>query len=454
MLKYSLILFFSIAIFYSCKKDLNITSDPSAKLEFSTDTVLFDTVFTTMGSTTKRLIVHNRNKNAISISSIDLIDETAFAKYRLNVDGIPGNHQNDIEIAGNDSMFVFIEITVTPNGETNPFLVNEELVFNTNGNTQRVQVVSYGENAHFYNDSVLTGNVVWTNDLPYVIVNDVLVDSNSTLTLDAGVRVYMSKGSDLFVSGTLKVNGTKEDSVTFQGVRREKIYYDEPGQWDGIHILRGSTNNEINYATIKGAIQGIRVDSLPENSNPNLILRNSILKYMEVAGLVGFNAKIEADNNLFFACGQYSVVGLYGGDYQFIFNTFSGNSMTINRQTATVTFTDYIETSSGDLFNPLSIELVNNIIYGNLEQELLIEKKSVPLPLPVVEYNLIKTKASLPATNIKNQNPQFTDSSNEDFHLEPESPAKNKGTFIPSLNFDRDGKIRNNPPSMGCYEGF
>ncbi|MEY4594407.1 MAG: hypothetical protein RIQ47_817, partial [Bacteroidota bacterium] len=63
-----LLLINSVGLF-SCKKE-DFTDDPSAKLEFSTDTVMFDTVFTTVGSATEVFIVYNRQNQPIRISSI------------------------------------------------------------------------------------------------------------------------------------------------------------------------------------------------------------------------------------------------------------------------------------------------------------------------------------------------------------------------------------------------
>ncbi|MFM7054488.1 MAG: hypothetical protein ACKOX7_07090, partial [Bacteroidota bacterium] len=55
----------------SCKKD-DILTDPSAKLEFSLDTVMFDTIFTSLGSTTQSLVIYNRNSRPLNISSVRL----------------------------------------------------------------------------------------------------------------------------------------------------------------------------------------------------------------------------------------------------------------------------------------------------------------------------------------------------------------------------------------------
>ncbi len=70
-------------------------------LEFTTDTVMFDTVFTTIGSTTHNFRVHNTNNKTIVISSISLAGGTS-SKFRLNIDGEPGTFWNDVEIPAGD----------------------------------------------------------------------------------------------------------------------------------------------------------------------------------------------------------------------------------------------------------------------------------------------------------------------------------------------------------------
>ncbi|MDP4586890.1 MAG: hypothetical protein NWS86_01825, partial [Flavobacteriales bacterium] len=84
-----------VAFFSSCKKD-EVTTDPNALLNFSADTVLFDTVFSTIGSTTQLLKVYNQNDQAISISNIQL-EGGNNSMYRINVDGTPGVSFSDRE---------------------------------------------------------------------------------------------------------------------------------------------------------------------------------------------------------------------------------------------------------------------------------------------------------------------------------------------------------------------
>src|SRR5687768_869327 len=107
-----------ISILPSCKKEKEIT-DSSAKLSFSLDTVFFDTIFTTIGSATKRFLVYNDHDRPINISSIALANGSG-SKFRINVDGLPGIAHTNIKIAAKDSMFVFVEVTLDPTNVNNP----------------------------------------------------------------------------------------------------------------------------------------------------------------------------------------------------------------------------------------------------------------------------------------------------------------------------------------------
>ncbi|HPD54413.1 MAG TPA: hypothetical protein PLI08_10740, partial [Bacteroidia bacterium] len=137
-----LLAFFGLLIgFSSCKKDEFIT-DGDAKLEFSTDTVIFDTVFTTVGSSTEVFVVYNRNDQPVKVSSIRLAtgDQSMF---RLNVDGLPGRSFSDVEIGADDSIFIFVEVTVDPNNQNTPLVVTDSILFETNGNLQDIDLVAW-----------------------------------------------------------------------------------------------------------------------------------------------------------------------------------------------------------------------------------------------------------------------------------------------------------------------
>ena len=141
------IIFVSIS---SCKKEDEFITDSSARVEFSQDTVLFDTVFVQTGSATEIFTVRNKNDKAVKISSIRLGGSNS-SYYRLNVNGIPGKAFNNVEIGANDSIFIFVEVTIPdPNSPNTPFIINDSILFNLNGHQQQVNLVAWGQRAHFH----------------------------------------------------------------------------------------------------------------------------------------------------------------------------------------------------------------------------------------------------------------------------------------------------------------
>jgi hypothetical protein len=459
-MRLSLFIILTFFIFSSCRKEEQITTDPSAKLSFSADTILFDTVFTSIGSTTRRLKVYNPNKNAIRISDIKLAGGTSSA-YHININGQAVNELKDLEISGKDSINIFIKVTINPGTAGLPFIVSDSLLFSTNGNQQKVQLAAYGQNAIFLDEKIISVNSTWDSSLPYVIYNSALVDQNITLTILKGTRIYFHNDSKLLIAGTLKVEGIHTDSVIFSSDRLEQIYRDEPGQWEGLHFLKTSKNSVIEYASIKNALIGIRVDSLSETSNPKLILTNSVLKNMEVSGLVLFNADLKAFNNLIYNCGQFLVYAVLGGNYDLKQNTLAGFNFNSARQTPAVYFSDGYQVNNSLQTAALKVNLTNNIIWGSLDNELVFDKRGTQALNIQLQSNLLKSKeASYNINgNLLNADPLFISARNENYQLNMQSPALNKGNnlsgdpyFSTYLYKDLNGIIRIFPSELGCYE--
>ena len=124
----------------------------------------------------------------------------------------------------------------------------------------------------------LTNNeLTFTNIKPTVIYGYAAVSSSNTLTIESGSKVYFHDNSGLIIEkdASLKVNGTLNDKVIFEGDRLENSFGTLPGQWGTIWLRAGSKENEINHAEIKNGIIGILVDSIASSSTPTLTLKNS-----------------------------------------------------------------------------------------------------------------------------------------------------------------------------------
>ena len=115
-------------VFITCNREI-LDPDPHALPGFSTDTVTFDTVFTTIGSATLSFKVYNRSNRPLVISSIDLAGGDA-SFFRLNIDGEPKRRLSNVEIPPDDSLFIFIAVTVDPTNVNNPVVIKDSIIFN------------------------------------------------------------------------------------------------------------------------------------------------------------------------------------------------------------------------------------------------------------------------------------------------------------------------------------
>jgi hypothetical protein len=263
----------------------------------------------------------------------------------------------------------------------------------------------------------------------------------------------------------LKVMGQLHDSVQFRGDRLEQYFVDLPGNWEGIHLLRSSHDNEFNYAVIKEAVVGIRVDSLKETPAAKLILRNTVIKYTLSSGILGITADIDGENCLVFNCGDWDVQLEYGGNYDFRDCTFANfSNVVINHQSPVVRMSNYFyyKDALGDHYLPanLNATFTNCIVYGSLENELDRDQRIESEFNYTFDHCYMKLADTVNITNshfisvIKAQanDPVFVDPFNkDDYHLSAESPCIDAG--VPNgIISDLDGKSRTGNPDIGCYE--
>src|SRR5690348_3468540 len=115
----SLILFtVLVMLLLSCKKE-GFTTNSGALLRTDVDTLHFDTVFTSTGSSSQLFKIFNPNSKGVRINSVRLAGGTA-SPFKINVDGITGPETNNIEIASGDSAYVFVTVKIDPSGAPLP----------------------------------------------------------------------------------------------------------------------------------------------------------------------------------------------------------------------------------------------------------------------------------------------------------------------------------------------
>jgi hypothetical protein len=448
-----------VLIFLSCKKE-SFTNNRDAILRTDVDTLHFDTLFTTTGSTSQVFKIFNPNNKGIKLNSVRLAGGSA-SPFHINVDGTTGPEANNIEIAAGDSAYVFVTLKIDPSATPLPFLVQDSVELNYNGNTSWVQLDAYGRNAHFLKNSNITTNTTWTNDLPYVILGNLTVSTGITLSIEEGCQVFMHANAPFIVNGTLRVNGDKYDStrVIFTGDRLDAPYRDFPASFPGLIFTETSTNNIINYGIIKNAYQGIV--AVETDGSTKITLNETIIDNAYDAGIFGIHTSIKAQNLLISNCGK-NILLVKGGSYDFTHCTVASYSNNfIQHKEPLAILTDYLKENNSLTIQPLNAQFTNCIFWaqsgGLVKNEILIDKQGNNA---AVNFNNVLCPSvpinSIVSGNVITEDPLFENiraSENlYNFRLKENSPAINKGSDAGVSN-DLDGKPRPvGLPDLGAYE--
>lgn len=451
--------------------------DDSVKLEFSTDTLMFDTVFTTVGSITRSFTVYNPSVDPVKLDIYLAGGDRSY--YSINVDGMAGREFQDVEIPAHDSIFVFVKVNINPTNQDLPYLVTDSVVFCNEKRRQAVQLVAFGQDAHFIIADHTNGSmpykivahehedIHWTNDKPWVIYGWAAVDSLGKLTIDPGTRVYVHHGGGIWVYryGNIHVNGTADQPVIIRGDRLESFYDTDYAQWDRIWINEGSSDNVINHAIITNATIGLEVSTLEEYLSNKTIVNNTVIHNNYNYGVLGWAANLEMNNCQVSNNGQYSIcmqIGDYKLNHVTVGNYFSGSKV---RKTPAVMLSNYYKTiqlnAAGEyeevyMVGDAHLECNNSIIYGNNEND---EFATSTIDGAILSYNmrncLVKrAEFNDHFNNCFNSDPKFVSNYGQDYNLQENSPAIDAGMNGLGITTDILGRMRNGNPDLGAFEYY
>lgn len=348
-------------------------------------------------------------------------------------------------------------------------------MFETNGNIQDIKLVAWGQDVHLFKSDSLIANTTFVADKPYLIYNYLHVKPNVELNILAGAKLYFHNNAHLVVGGTLKVNGEFENPVTFEGDRRESFYRDKAGQWGGIWLYVGSKNSNIQWAEIRGSINGIIVDTCVTPGMPTLTISNSKIENVSSNGLYARGSTIYADNCLFGNAGLSSVALTMGGTYKFYHCTIANywGSYTYRKGPAVFLNNYYLyrKVNDGPLFvEPRDLEqasFYNCIIYGSRDKEYEVDNiyqgEAVNSEM---NYNFDHCILKVPSNfsfsdpvkfvSVLRVDPKFKDAWKSNFQLDTLSPAKDigkveYGTLFP-IDLRNISHLLDTKPDLGAYE--
>lgn len=444
-------------------------------LEFSTDTLMFDTIFTTISSITRNFTVTNPSADPVQLDI--LLAGGNHSYYSINVDGHAGTEFHNVEIAPHDSIFVFVKVTINPTDQNNPYLITDSVIFRNTQREQSVQLVAFGQDAHFIVPDHFSNSmnyrivahehedVHWTNDKPWVIYGWAAIDSLGKLTIDPGTRVYIHNGGGIWVYryGNIFVNGTTDQPVYIAGDRLESFYSTDYAQWDRIWINEGTQDNIINNAIITNANIGLEVAALDEYLGNKTIVNNTIIQNNKSTGVLGWAANLEMNNCQISNNGDYSMllqIGNFTLNHVTVGNFFSQSE----RKNPAVVLSNYYSTlqatGNGEYENvymvgDAKLTCKNSIIYGYRENEFAVSS----MQGASIDYqfkNCLVKKNDMDGhfVNCFNKNPKFVADFGQNYNLQEGSPAIDAGSAEVGITTDLLGRARNGLPDLGAYEYY
>ena len=476
-LRILLLVFAVVSFAISACTDELISENPDYKLEFSTDTLSFDTLFSTFGSTTEKIMVYNRNKRAVKISKIELAGGQN-SLFRLNVDGLrnPDYSFHDIEIKANDSLYIFVEVTVSLHNSDAPVLVSDSIVFVTNENIQRVRLEAYGQDVILWKKKLILNDTVLSAARPYLVDDYLAIDSAKTLTLPAGCRIYFRNNANLLVYGNLIANGTFENPVYLRGDRLDEVKFLDPvpynhvaGQWGGVYLLWNRGQHRLNHVRITSGYVGLYAPNGDRTQLPDIQITNSLIHNFLLYGVVAQNANLKIHNSEVSNTGSYTLC-LSGGSHEILqssivnyYNSGAGAPSSRDKFPAVMMMGLTRSAAMKTVFR-------NSVISGSLETELSIASRFMPYIDAEFSNNFIRRKIPYELTQfVQNKwyersdsmlfkSPRYTVTPKQYFNFMPDSLSSLRGLADPvlasqfPLDLNGNNRLADGKPDAGAYE--
>lgn len=477
ILKPFIALLFLIAILSSCD-DASISTNSNYRLQFSTDTLSFDTVFTTIGTATSKIMIYNRNNVGLKISEIKL-GRTSNSHFRINVDGSRNefNTFRDVEIRPHDSLFVFVALTVDTQNQNTPAFIEDSLIVTTNGNIQLVKLQAFGQNVEILKGLRLTTNTEFNANKPYLIMDSLIVSENVKLTLLPGCKLYFHNNANLMVYGDLDAQGTHDQPILFRGDRLDNIRFTTPypynsvsGQWGGVYLFGNKGNHVLDHVMMNSGYVGLFISNTDRSTLPNVLISNSKIHNFLLYGLVVQNANVTVVNTEISNTSSYCAY-LNGGKHTFIHCTIANYFNNSNVQPASRDKKPAVMIMNLNRIAPMQSVFQNCIIAGTADNEFGLATRFDEQYDAKFLNCYIKTPKALTLPQFTNANIRWSakkdtlfKSVNYDldkkvyFNFMPDSVSPVRGIADPvvaaqyPLDLNGNSRIINNKPDMGAYQ--
>lgn len=447
-----------LVLLMACRKDSLSFDAPSQILQLSADTVVLDTVYNQLRSSTYAVKIFNKENKNIQIPKIYL-EKGISSQYKINVDGKAGYSFNNIPLRANDSLYIFIE--VAPNIQSKELIAEDQIKISTVFSEQQITLLSVIQDAEFIvstseNPKIINENSSWDNSKIKIISGEVQLAENKTLSIEKGTKVYLMANGSLKINknATLNINGNLGEEIIIRGHRNEPKYDTLPKNWDKIYLGEGSTLN-MNYAKIFGGTTGLYLN------HSKAKIKNSIIHTFQDYGIFAINANLEAQNMVMNNSRIANLNIVKGGTYNILHSTLA-NYWQLSYSSALAI---YAQNNWQNQNADLNLNFKNSIAYTQKSNAIKFAPTTDSNFNYIFENSLIRfgENAGFSWNNnpfiihsLANIDPLFTNphTRNMSLSLSAKSPAKGKGNHNISSQIPLDIKKINRitSPTIGAYQ--
>jgi hypothetical protein len=290
-----------------------------------------------------------------------------------------------------------------------------------------------------------------------------LIDSYGELIIEEGARIHFHDKSGLwaFADGVLKVRGTMNNPVIFQGDRLDQAYRNIPGQWDRIWLMEGRQgfDHEIDYAIIRNGFIGLQLESFLRPTENKARIRNTIIENHTGMGIYATLFHLDAENLVVANTGSYTMALTGGGIYNFRHATIANNWSFSVRNSPVLLLGNYLVDQEVTVPLPLTFSIGNSIVHGSNPEEIFLDFVDGAETNFSFDHCNVRTQRNLLdwpqfINCTSNESPRYRDYQAFNFRPDTLSPVIGRGSpGIASLvPLDLDGVNRTASPDQGAYQ--
>ena len=434
-----------------------IETKPAQALYFSADSVYFDTLISHLRSTSYIVRLHNPNKKAVLLERIWLA-RGVNSPYTCWINGQKGKSFEAVQLLGQDSLLLVIEVSLTGNSHHQYTKEEDKLWVQSVAGMQQLPLKVWGKDAIYTDTLRIDVDTHWKTGPARSIGKILHVQKGITLHIAPGTQIFFAPEASMYVAGRLLANGTAEQPIVFTSQRQDGAYKETPGQWAGIRFAPNQEESILKYVVISNAKLGIRLGEATNRTGSKLRMGHAIVRHMSQGGLLSYGGHTFIYNTLMHHAKLYLATH-YGGSHRYFHCTLSNTPSRFLQNDPPIQVADYLPAAPHPAL-PLQLYIDNSILWGDLNETLQIDAKKEKVR---ITNSLLRTQHATYLNEGDNlladedNFPAFVEAKAYNYKLKEHSPARDRGKIRherkEQQKYDlRGNKRHDNKPDIGAYE--